>query len=159
MTNGILAGQLLAALIEGKADPELARLYDPARLHPIAETGPAAKAQLKVARHFIGDRIRSPSHADTVNEIKPGGGAVVRIGGQRCAVHRGQDGSLEAVSAVCTHLGCLVAFNDAEQTWDCPCHGSRFALDGTVVNGPATKALEPRDLDDASKGKEAHETP
>jgi glycine/D-amino acid oxidase-like deaminating enzyme/nitrite reductase/ring-hydroxylating ferredoxin subunit len=158
MTNGILAGQLLAALIEGKADPELARLYDPARLHPIAETGPAAKAQLKVARHFIGDRISPPSHADTVNEIKPGGGAVVRVGGQRCAVHRGQDGSLEAVSAVCTHLGCLVAFNDAEQTWDCPCHGSRFAVDGTVVNGPATNPLEPRDVEEPARGK-APETP
>jgi glycine/D-amino acid oxidase-like deaminating enzyme/nitrite reductase/ring-hydroxylating ferredoxin subunit len=159
MTNGVLAGQLLSALVEGNADPELTKVYDPARLHPLSEAGPGAKAQLKVARHFIGDRIKPASHADTVNEIKPGGGAIVRVGGHRCAVYRRQDDTLQAVSAVCTHLGCLVAFNDAEQTWDCPCHGSRFALDGTVVNGPATTALEPRDLDDTSEGKEAHGTP
>jgi Rieske Fe-S protein len=61
-------------------------------------------------------------------------------------VYRDEAGTLHAVSATCTHLGCIVAFNDAERAWECPCHGSRFAVDGSVLHGPATKPLEPRDL-------------
>ena len=147
MTNGVLAGQLLSAMVSGDADPELARLYDPARLHPLVETVPAGKAAVRVAKHFIGDRIKPASHADSIADIGPGSGAIVRVGGQRCAVYRGEDDTIHAVSARCTHLGCLVAFNDAEKTWDCPCHGSRFATDGTVINGPATKNLEQSDLE------------
>jgi Rieske Fe-S protein len=62
------------------------------------------------------------------------------------AIARSTSGELHAVNAVCTHLGCIVGFNDGEQTWDCPCHGSRFALDGTVLDGPATAPLGPVDL-------------
>jgi len=68
------------------------------------------------------------------------------VGGGRCAVYRDEAGDLHAVSARCTHLGCLVRFNDAELAWECPCHGSRFAVDGSVIQGPANKPLEPRDL-------------
>ena len=68
------------------------------------------------------------------------------MGGGRCAVYRDEAGDLHAVSARCTHLGCLVRFNDAELAWECPCHGSRFAVDGSVIQGPANKPLEPRDL-------------
>jgi len=75
-----------------------------------------------------------------------GTGAVLRVGGGRCAVYRDEAGDLHAVSARCTHLGCLVRFNDAELAWECPCHGSRFAVDGSVIQGPANKPLEPRDL-------------
>jgi glycine/D-amino acid oxidase-like deaminating enzyme/nitrite reductase/ring-hydroxylating ferredoxin subunit len=146
MTNGVLAGQLLSSLISGDADPQLARIYDPARLHPRVETVPAAEAGLRVVRHFIGDRIRPTSDADGIADIRPGSGAVLRVDGQRCAVHRAEDDTIHAVSAVCTHLGCIVAFNDAEKTWDCPCHGSRFATDGTVLNGPATRELEQREV-------------
>ncbi|WP_053712916.1 Rieske 2Fe-2S domain-containing protein [Streptomyces sp. XY413] len=70
---------------------------------------------------------------------------MVRAGGKPCAVHRDDRGKLYAVSAVCTHLGCLVAFNNAERTWECPCHGSRFGIDGEVLQGPALTPLEPRD--------------
>jgi Rieske Fe-S protein len=62
------------------------------------------------------------------------------------AVHRGEDGTLHAVSPVCTHLGCLVGFNGAEQTWDCPCHGSRFRPDGTVIRGPASRPLKAKTI-------------
>jgi Rieske Fe-S protein len=71
---------------------------------------------------------------------------VVRVGGRQCAVHRDESGRLQAVSARCTHLGCLVAFNRAEQAWECPCHGSRFAPDGSILQGPAVRPLEQRDL-------------
>jgi glycine/D-amino acid oxidase-like deaminating enzyme/nitrite reductase/ring-hydroxylating ferredoxin subunit len=145
MSNGVMAGRLLAALLGGHAVP-WARIYDPRRIHPTVEASGILRANLSVARHFVGDRIRPTSHADSVKEIAPGTGAVVRIGGERCAVFRDQSGLLSAVSATCTHLGCVVAFNDAERTWDCPCHGSRFATDGAVLHGPATDPLEARSV-------------
>ncbi|MDQ1483514.1 MAG: hypothetical protein QOF35_1590 [Actinomycetota bacterium] len=153
MTNGIAAGQLLSSLVNGDADPELARTYNTSRLHPLVETVPAAKAGLGVARHFVADRIKPPK-SGRVADIRPGDGAVIRVSGKQCAVHRAEDGTLQAVSAVCTHLGCIVAFNDAEQTWSCPCHGSRFSTDGTVLDGPANKPLEQFDIaeDSTTKG-------
>jgi Rieske Fe-S protein len=69
----------------------------------------------------------------------------MRCGGRRVALHRRADGELLALSAACTHMGCTVAWNEAEETWDCPCHGSRFLADGRVVEGPAVRALEPVD--------------
>ena len=143
MSNGVMAGRLLTARIAGE-DLPWAQLYDPRRLRPVQEAGPLLKAQAAVARHFVTDRLRS-SHVDSVDEIEPGGGAVVRIDGERCAVFRDESGSLRVVSARCTHLGCIVHFNDAERAWECPCHGSRFAVDGTVLHGPANRPLERRD--------------
>ncbi|NJP77320.1 FAD-dependent oxidoreductase [Streptomyces sp. AA8] len=145
MTNGVLAGRLLTALITGGPKPEWAELLDPRRLPPLSRTGALLKVQAEVGRHFIGDRLRT-THVDAVTDIEPGQGAVVRIEGRRCAVYREPSGAAHAVSARCTHLGCLVHFNDAERTWDCPCHGSRFATDGSVLHGPAVRPLEPRSL-------------
>ncbi|MEE6263145.1 FAD-dependent oxidoreductase [Plantactinospora sonchi] len=140
MTNGVLAGRLLAALITGE-NPPWSRLYDPRRLHPTVEAVPFVKAAVEVARRFVGDRIRPASHADSPDQLAPGDGAVIRIAGERRAVYRDGSGRLHAVSATCTHLGCLVAFNDEEKTWDCPCHGSRFDTRGGVLHGPATEPL------------------
>ncbi|MGW7412319.1 FAD-dependent oxidoreductase [Streptomyces sp. NPDC054863] len=145
MTGGALAGQLLSQLVHGEKPP-WAGLYDPRRLWSAVREAPALlRQQADVARHFIGDRL-STTHVDSVAEIAPGTGAVVRIDGSRCAVHRDESGTTHAVSARCTHLGCLVAFNAAESAWECPCHGSRFAPDGTVLQGPATRPLAPRDV-------------
>lgn len=98
-----------------------------------------------MAKHFVGDRLRT-THVDSVAQVPPGTGAVVRVNGQRCAVYRDADGVASAVSARCTHLGCLVAFNDAETAWECPCHGSRFGVDGSVLQGPAVHPLEKRNV-------------
>ncbi|WP_030584816.1 FAD-dependent oxidoreductase [Streptomyces globisporus] len=147
MTGGILAGRLLTSLITGSgARPAWAELYDPRRVADVLREAPALlRQQADVAKHFAGDRMRV-THVDSVDEIPPGTGAVVRVKGRRCAVHRSQDGTLRAVSARCTHLGCLVSFNEAETTWECPCHGSRFATDGAVLQGPATRPLEQLDV-------------
>jgi glycine/D-amino acid oxidase-like deaminating enzyme/nitrite reductase/ring-hydroxylating ferredoxin subunit len=145
MSSGIMAGRLLAAAIAGQRPP-WADLYDPRRLHPLREAGPMLKLQAGVARHFVGDRIRG-SHVDSLEEIEAGSGAVVRIGGEQCAVYRGEDGVVTALSARCTHLGCIVHFNDAERAWECPCHGSRFGLDGAVLQGPANRPLQPKDVE------------
>ncbi|MFJ6694813.1 FAD-dependent oxidoreductase [Streptomyces sp. NPDC091272] len=143
MSGGALAGQLLARLLHGE-EPPWTGLYDPRRLWSAVREAPALlKQQAEVARHFVGDRLAT-THVDSVGEIAPGTGAVVRLDGSRCAVYRDESGAAHAVSARCTHLGCLVAFNAAETAWECPCHGSRFATDGTVLQGPATKPLAPR---------------
>lgn len=79
----------------------------------VREAGPMLKMQAKVAGHFVGDRLRS-ANVDSADDIAAGTGAVLRVGGGRCAVYRDEAGDLHAVSARCTHLGCLVRFNDAE---------------------------------------------
>ncbi|MGX5211906.1 FAD-dependent oxidoreductase [Streptomyces violaceus] len=143
MSGGMMAGRLLTAQITGE-ECAWSGLYDPRRLRPAVREAPSfLKTQAKVAGHFVGDRLRP---VPPVESLPPGEGAVVRTDGHRLAVYRDDDGTLHAFSARCTHLGCLVAFNGAERAWECPCHGSRFDTDGKVIQGPATKPLEQRDI-------------
>jgi glycine/D-amino acid oxidase-like deaminating enzyme/nitrite reductase/ring-hydroxylating ferredoxin subunit len=137
MTNGAAAGQLLPELIDGKS-PQWAHMVDPGRLHPRAEAVEAIKGGIAVAAHLVADRLRP---GGSVADLQPGEGAVVRDGGQQRAVYRGEDGAVTALSATCTHMGCVVGFNDVERTWDCPCHGSRFDTNGAVIQGPAVRPL------------------
>jgi glycine/D-amino acid oxidase-like deaminating enzyme/nitrite reductase/ring-hydroxylating ferredoxin subunit len=147
MTNGTLAGLLLRDLITGQDNP-WARLYDPDRPWLRHGAGAFVRDNAIVAKHFIGDRLRALlTHTST--DLEPGQATVGTVGGHLAALRRDGDGRLTALSARCTHMGCAVAYNDAEQTWDCPCHGSRFALDGSVVQGPATTPLQPLALPDA----------
>lgn len=139
MSNGTMSGLLLADLITGVDNP-WAPLYDPRRIKPLTEARSFVSANLDVARRFVGDRLK-PSYVDSVDDIAAGEGAVLRIHGEKTACYRDDAGALHAVSAVCTHLGCIVSFNDAEKSWDCPCHGSRFAPDGAILQGPANKPL------------------
>jgi Rieske Fe-S protein len=88
-----------------------------------------------------------PAELDSVDDLKPGEGGIVRDGLRKVAACRDRDGKLHLHSAVCTHLGCHVHRNSTEQCWDCPCHGSHFAPDGTVLNGPAISPLEPVTLE------------
>ncbi|MEU6227254.1 FAD-dependent oxidoreductase [Streptomyces sp. NPDC047042] len=145
LSGGIMAGRLLSDQVNGLST-DWSGLYDPRRLAPVVREGMSfLKNQAKVARHFVGDRLPTMT-APAVGDIPPGHGAVLRLGGHQCAVHRDESGSLQAVSARCTHLGCIVAFNNAEQAWECPCHGSRFAPDGRILQGPAVRPLEKRDI-------------
>jgi len=100
---------------------------------------------VNAARHLVTDRWKRQEHA-SLADLPAGEGRVVHLQGQSLAVYREPTGELRTLSAVCTHLGCQVAWNQAERTWDCPCHGSRYSADGEVVNGPAVRALERRDL-------------
>ncbi|MFC8271098.1 FAD-dependent oxidoreductase [Streptomyces sp. NPDC057271] len=150
MTGGVLAGRLVTSLVTGGQEP-WAALYDPARVGPALRSAPAfLKAQWDTGMHFVKDRLEALGDGTNgpVDELRPGEGTVVRAGGRACAVHRDDRGRLHAVSAVCTHMGCLVAFNNAERTWECPCHGSRFGVDGEILQGPALKPLERRDPED-----------
>ncbi|CQR61088.1 FAD-dependent oxidoreductase [Streptomyces leeuwenhoekii] len=143
MSGGMMAGRLLARQITGE-ECAWSELYDPRRLRTAVREAPSfLKTQAEVARHFVGDRLRP---APPVDSLPPGEGALVRVGGERLAVYRDEAGALHAVSSRCTHLGCLVNFNAAERAWECPCHGSRFDTDGKVIQGPATRPLERRDI-------------
>jgi Rieske Fe-S protein len=81
-----------------------------------------------------------------IEQIPLGGGGVIKQGKEKLAVWRSPSGKLQALSASCTHMGCTVTWNNADLTWDCPCHGSMFSCDGAVIHGPATKALPRKKL-------------
>ncbi|SDC95271.1 FAD-dependent oxidoreductase [Glycomyces harbinensis] len=139
MSNGVAAGRIIAGVSEGEPPP-WAELFSPGRFHLLKEAPAIAANQGKVAKHFIGDRVpRAP--ASSPEDLAPGEGAVMRLDGALRAVYRDEDGGLHTLNAACTHLGCVVGFNDAERTWECPCHGSRFSTRGAVLQGPATKPL------------------
>ena len=138
MTHGTIAGVLLTDLIVGRDNP-WARLYDPTR-KTLGALKEFVKENVNVAAQYAD--LVTPGEIDDVSAIGPGEGAILRRGAKKVAVYRDERGALHERSAFCTHLGCVVRWNSMEQTWDCPCHGSRFQTDGHVVNGPAIRPLE-----------------
>ncbi len=108
------------------------------------------------AKHFVRGRLSKADTTPAAN-LASDEARVLQVDGEKLAVFRDEQGSLHAISAVCTHLGCLVEWNRAEESWDCPCHGSRFCIDGSVIQGPAKRELERRALPDegARPGGEA----
>ncbi|MFE9257419.1 FAD-dependent oxidoreductase [Streptomyces sp. NPDC006879] len=144
LTNGVMAGRLLAAHIGGGPRPDWTELFDPRRVLPPREVPDVLRTQRAVAGHYLGDRrgLERVHSLAEVAQLPKGSGAVVRLDGQPCAVHRDEQEAVHVVSARCPHRGCLVGFNDAERTWECPCHGSRFDIDGSLLQGPATQPLE-----------------
>jgi Rieske Fe-S protein len=139
MTHGTIAGILLTDLILGRENP-WATLYDPAR-KSLRATMEFLKENVNVAAQYV--ELVTPGDADSPADVAPESGAVLRRGTKKVAVYRDAAGTLHTCSAICTHLGCVVHWNDTEKTWDCPCHGSRFDRFGKVVNGPAIADLQP----------------
>src|SRR5262249_39522728 len=139
MTHGTIAGILLTDLILGRENP-WATLYDPSR-KTLRAAWKFVRENWNVAKQY-GDWLTGGDVA-SADEVAPGQGALLRRGLTKVALYRDEQGSLHELSAVCPHLGCLVAWNGAEKTWDCPCHGSRFDRLGRVINGPANSDLPP----------------
>jgi Rieske Fe-S protein len=133
ITHGTIAGMLLKDLITGRENP-WATLYEPSRI-TLRAAPEFARETLNVAAQYA-DYL-TPGEVESIAEIRPGTGAIVRRGARKLAVFRADDGSVHERSAVCTHLYCIVEWNSVESTWDCPCHGSRFDAYGRVINGPA----------------------
>ncbi len=146
MTGGTAAALLLADLLLDRPNP-WAALFDPNRLTPRASGRRLVEENVHAGARFVRDRLARPG-GRALEDLAPGEGAIVEHEGKRVAGFRDEDGALVAVSPRCTHLGCHVAWNAAERSWDCPCHGSRFAADGTVLEGPAVHRLERRPLRD-----------
>lgn len=137
MTHGVLGSMILRDLIAGREN-EWASLYDPAR------------KTLRAVREYLGENVNMVAQykdwitggdAGSEDEIAAGEGAVLRRGLSKIAAYRDEAGVLHECSAVCPHLGCIVAWNSEEKSWDCPCHGSRFDCSGKVVTGPSRADL------------------
>ena len=143
LTNGTAAAQIVAARILGGEHPH-GGLFDTLRFTPVRSAPGLLKEGLKTGAHFVGDRLRRPD-GDALDALEPGGdGKLLKIDGELVAASQDADGTVHAVSPVCTHLGCRVAWNRAERSWDCPCHGSRFSAAGAVLEGPAVAPLKPK---------------
>ncbi|MFD1146189.1 FAD-dependent oxidoreductase [Saccharothrix hoggarensis] len=142
LSNGTMAAELLTDLIVGRSN-SLTERFSPHRM-TLGATPKLAKLNAKVAVDLVGDRLKR-AEVDSVAEVPVGEARVVRDGSGKAGVYRDEAGGVHGVSLRCTHLGCLVRFNPAERSWDCPCHGSRFDVDGSVLEGPATKPLPRRD--------------
>ena len=140
LTHGTIAGILLTDLILGRENP-WSRIYDPSRKPTWGIAWREfVRENLNVAKQYAADWLGT-SEASAAEDIALGEGAVLRRGLQKVAVYRDDQGVCHERSAVCPHLGCIVHWNGAEKTWDCPCHGSRFDALGQVVNGPANSPL------------------
>jgi glycine/D-amino acid oxidase-like deaminating enzyme/nitrite reductase/ring-hydroxylating ferredoxin subunit len=135
MTHGTIAGILISDLITGRENP-WEKIFSPSRFKIFT----AGNVFLReVVNGFLTYIKEKPQHADDVNlsRIKTGEGRIVEFDGKKYGAYAGEDNKLHLVSSECTHLKCIISWNNDEKTWDCPCHGSRFTHEGKVINGPA----------------------
>jgi glycine/D-amino acid oxidase-like deaminating enzyme/nitrite reductase/ring-hydroxylating ferredoxin subunit len=142
MTFGTVGAMIVTDLLTGVANP-WAELFDHQRARPHMTTREFITENLHFPAHLVPDRLTSLDvEAKSTEEVRSGEGKIIKVDGRKIAAYRDDAGTLHCVSPVCTHMKCDVAWNGAEKTWDCPCHGSRFTPDGDVLNGPAHAPLE-----------------
>ena len=146
LTFGSVAGRVLTDLHLGH-ESQLAEIFSPSRFKPIAGGADYLSENLNVARRFVADRF-SGDEVESLDEVHPGEGRLVRYRGNQWAVYRDEQRKIHILSPVCTHAGCRVQWNEFESTWDCPCHGGRYSALGKRIYGPPSKDLEPQALDD-----------
>jgi glycine/D-amino acid oxidase-like deaminating enzyme/nitrite reductase/ring-hydroxylating ferredoxin subunit len=144
MTNSHVAAMLITGMILGRETP-WAEVFDPSRFKPVTSARDFISENMNVAKEFMADRIGTPE-LDDIGKLPAGRGEVLEWKGERVAVYKDDAGRVFSCSPVCTHMGCIVHWNGAEKSWDCPCHGSRFNYDGKVIQGPANKDLETKEL-------------
>lgn len=138
LTNGTAAGMILAHLAAGEDHP-WADVFDARRVSALAGGATFVKENAHVVLHLVeGHLSRKPKRFEDLGAREA---AVLHIDGRQVAAYRDDRGTVHAVSAVCPHAGCIVGWNETDRTWDCPCHGSRFSLDGDVIHGPAVRPL------------------
>jgi glycine/D-amino acid oxidase-like deaminating enzyme/nitrite reductase/ring-hydroxylating ferredoxin subunit len=147
LTHGTIAGMLISDLVLGYENP-WAELYDPSR-KPLRAAREFASENANVARQYA-DWVTG-GEVDSAGDIPKGSGALLRRGLKKIAVYRDETGQAHERSATCPHLGCIVHWNGAEKTWDCPCHGSRFDCLGKVINGPANRDLSATESDERQR--------
>lgn len=149
LSFGTVAGILVSDLILGKRNP-WESVFDPSRVKPMAAARRVTQAGARIARHWIGDRIFGDDFR-SVEEVPVGEGGIVSVEGERLAIYRDEHGEVHAMSPVCRHAGCIVHWNSAEKTWDCPCHGGRYDCTGKVIASPPRQDLEPKPIHVESK--------
>jgi len=146
MTYSHIAARTLHDLIVN-GQSEFADLYRPARIKPVAGFAAFVKENADVVKEFVGKRIKQKTLPELA-DLAPGDATVVRLEGKSIALYKDEAGQLFALNPVCTHAKCIVAWNRAEQSWDCPCHGARYDVRGNVLTGPARLGLEVISLED-----------
>jgi glycine/D-amino acid oxidase-like deaminating enzyme/nitrite reductase/ring-hydroxylating ferredoxin subunit len=139
ITQGTAAAEIIADLILGRSN-DAAEIFDAARLRPLAGGRELVAENLKAGAHLLKDRLLR-RRVQELEEIPDNEGGIVELEGEQAAVIRNGREIATALSAACTHLGCIVGWNTVDRTWDCPCHGSRFDTNGEVISGPATAPL------------------
>lgn len=140
ITFGTLAGMMIRDAIVGRKNP-WSELLDPARLQTRGGIWNYLTENIDYPYYMVKDRLMA-SENQSLESLKPGQGCILKLDGRRIA-YRDADGKTTQLSAICTHLGCVVHWNEATTSWDCPCHGSRFDVAGNVIAGPAEKPLKP----------------
>ncbi|WP_025949219.1 FAD-dependent oxidoreductase [Geobacillus thermocatenulatus] len=146
MTNGTVAGMLLSDLILDR-DNRYRDLYSPSRFYADPSMKQFFTTNLDVAKHLLEGKIEPVVRRP--QDLAHGEGAVVSVNGKRAGAYKDEAGGLHVVDTTCTHMGCELEWNSGDRTWDCPCHGSRFSIDGDVIEGPAKQPLARIELDDA----------
>lgn len=144
LAYGTLAARLIADQILQRANP-WSELYRATRFTPAKSARVFAEETAGVVKALVQDYLTHRQH-EALAGLRAGDAAIVEVEGERLAAYRRPDGELLVVSPVCTHLKCIVHWNPVETSWDCPCHGSRFAPDGGVLAGPAIEPLRCRPL-------------
>jgi glycine/D-amino acid oxidase-like deaminating enzyme/nitrite reductase/ring-hydroxylating ferredoxin subunit len=139
LTFGTLAGMMIADRILGRVNP-WTHLFDPSRKAVRHGLWDYLTENTSYPYYLIRDRFAG-AETRSLRSVRRGEGKVVERNGEKVAAYRDPDGAFTVRSATCTHMGCLVRWNPGEKTWDCPCHGSRFAPDGKVISGPAEAPL------------------
>jgi glycine/D-amino acid oxidase-like deaminating enzyme/nitrite reductase/ring-hydroxylating ferredoxin subunit len=142
ITNGTVAAMILSDTILGNPNP-WAEFYDATRIKLTISARNFIKQNIHVAKDFIQGRLVSYP-AKSPADLAPEEGSLIEVQGKKIAAYKDEQGTLHLLSPVCTHMGCHVAWNNMEKSWDCPCHGSRFHYDGSVLRGPAVRDLEHR---------------
>lgn len=141
MTLGTVAGMMIADRILGYSSPA-DELFSPARVNPVSSARRFVAENLNVAKQYVLSWL-SGAHEESLERIGRGEGKILELEGRKVAVYRDEAGLVHALSPICPHARCIVAWNEVEQSWDCPCHGSRFQATGEVIDGPAMQGLEP----------------
>jgi glycine/D-amino acid oxidase-like deaminating enzyme/nitrite reductase/ring-hydroxylating ferredoxin subunit len=146
MTGGTVAGMIIADLVSGR-DNSWLEVFDATRVGTGQAVTKFVKDNASVGMHFVKDRLQQLT-AGQLGDLSTGTGGIVQVDGQTVGAYRETSDTIYAVSLTCTHLGCSLKWNPAELSWDCPCHGSRFAYTGEVIEGPATQPLEQIPIND-----------
>ena len=139
MTLSNVAANIVVDLIQGKTN-KYAYLFTPSRLHPIKNRTEMKNILVQSTNSILLDKFRGPQM--NFDDIANNSGGIVEINHQKVGIYKDSSGKIFAVKPICTHLGCLLSWNDVDKTWDCPCHGSRFSFDGKNLSDPAFKDLE-----------------
>jgi glycine/D-amino acid oxidase-like deaminating enzyme/nitrite reductase/ring-hydroxylating ferredoxin subunit len=137
ITHGVVGSLINSALMRGEV-AKWAEVYEPSRKRPSA-VGNFLRENVTAIKNFA--EYLAPGELSSLKELQPGHGAIIRDGLAKIAAYRDEAGILYARSAACTHIGCHLHWNSFEACWDCPCHGSQFAVDGTALNAPAISPL------------------